>query len=122
MNVSDVDPESVADRRPDTDGELGLLGEIVASFRGRHRWLMIAVWGETLAFLGLTIFATVRFFDAVTLREHVGWATLAAVAFTSMVAVKIWYHNWLNRSAVLRQVKRLEREIAQLRTALRSNA
>lgn len=120
MNVSDDELREALDDEYDTDRELGLFDEIAESFRGRRRWLMIGAWAEMFMFLGLTIFATVRFFDAETLREHVGFATLAAVAFTSMVAVKIWYHNWLNRNAVLREVKRLEHQVAELRRDLAS--
>ncbi len=113
MNAADNNARDAQDRS--ADHELGMMGEIAESFRGRARWLTIVAWAETMAFLGLTIFAVVRFFDATTLREHVGWATAIAIAYASMVAVKIWYHNRLNRDAILREVKRLEQQVAELR-------
>lgn len=91
-----------------------LFASIADTFRGRSRWLNI--WGMllTLVFMGLTIYAAVRFFGATETRSIVMWATAFVVFLIGVWVLKIWFWMQMNKYMVLRELKRLEAQVARL--------
>ena len=97
-----------------TQGDQGIFRELSEVFRGRQRWLNLLGAVIQLIYLGLCIWSAVRFFEAETSRDQILFATgfLASLGIT--MAFKIWFWMVLNRNAVLREVKRLELQVARL--------
>lgn len=88
-----------------------LIGDVV---RSKHRWL--SAWAFVLSFIifGLTVFAVVQMFQAPDLRQTIFWAVGALWGSLAVAMLKIWFWMQLDKYSVLREVKRLEAQIARL--------
>ena len=95
-------------------GEPSLFEMLSETFRGRHRWLNVlgAFW--TLVFFLLAIFAAVNFFRAENTRDLLMWAAGFLFCTTAVAMLKVWYWLEMQKNALLREIKRLELQIARL--------
>jgi len=94
--------------------EPGLFAMTTSVMRSRHWWMNLVVVLFTLTFTALAVFVAVRFFHADGVREQIMYAT-GFIAFLLMVqALKLWFWMAMNRNAVLREVKRVELQVAAL--------
>lgn len=102
----------------DMDEEPGVIEMLVETFRGKRRWLNLlgAVW--TLIFLGLGVAAAVAFFRADATRELVLWASTCILCVSAVAMLKVWYWMEMQRIAVVREIKRVELQIARLASRL----
>lgn len=84
--------------------------EVAHSFEGRQRWMIQLVWVYLFVWLSVAVWAAVRFFDTPEMlsRDSILYATVFLVAFTTVVQLKIWYWNRLDRNAILRAIDRLQ--------------
>ena len=91
------------------------LREMIAdSFRRRGRWIVIMVWIELYTFFALSVFCAWKFFHVTETRDLILWSVSFLLVALGTVMLKLWYWMLLNRNTVLREVKRLELQIAQL--------
>jgi phosphatidylserine synthase len=90
---------------------LEMVGE---TFRGRYRWLAGLAIAWSVVFMGMGIYAGVRFFAAEQLRDIVLWAGACALSLAAVSMIKIWYWMELNKNALTREIKRLELQVARL--------
>lgn len=97
-------------------GEQGLFEMVAETFRGRHRWLVVLVWFYSVVFFGLTIFTAIRFFqvDATSVRELIAWAIAFVFCFSAVTMLKMWYFMEMNKNSTIREIKRVELQIARL--------
>ena len=88
--------------------EPNLTEEVLAAFRGRHRWLsLLAILAQLAAVLGL-LFTAYKFYHAAEIGSQLRWGGLG-VAFLLVVAlIKIWFWMEMHSNRVLREVKRVE--------------
>lgn len=73
------------------------------------------VFAITFVLSGAMFYCAWRLFEAVALREMVLWATACVVLVTSIGFLKDWLFSRMNLLWVLREIGRLETEIALLR-------
>ncbi|MGK0187201.1 MAG: hypothetical protein ACI9R3_002987 [Verrucomicrobiales bacterium] len=95
-------------------GEPTIFEQIAETFRGRTRWLngMVVIYSLIFATLfGLSIF---RFFHATEVRDLILWASASVLSIIVIGLLKLWYWMELNRVTVLREIKRLELQVARL--------
>ena len=62
---------------------------------------------------------TSRFLSAQNLEDMLRWGAASALAFAGVVLVKAWFWLELHKNAVVREVKRLEVQVASLAAQLR---
>ena len=94
--------------------EPSLPGQVIESFRTRSRWLIA---GSILAgtfMMGVCVVSGIRLAQAEEPRALVHWATVFFVAFLAVGAIKVWYWMELQRNALIRELKRLELQVARL--------
>ena len=98
----------------ESTGEQNIFAQLFELFKGRQRWLNVLGAILQLIYLGLAIWTAIRFFEADTVRDQILFATgfLASVGIT--MAFKIWFWMVMNRNSVLREIKRLELQVARL--------
>lgn len=101
--------------------EVSLKEVIAESFQGRRRWIVRYVWFQMLVFAGLGILGTLLAFGAQESNYRVGFAIGTVLCMMVVAVSKLWYWMELNRRSVLREVKRLEVQIARLTAALRED-
>jgi hypothetical protein len=93
--------------------------QVLATFEGRLRWFNVAGW---IAGFVLFVVASVlawRFVQAEELRDMLRWGAASALAFTGLALIKVWFWLELQKNAMLREVKRLEVQVASLAAQLR---
>lgn len=84
-------------------------------FMRRSRWVAAFAWMKMLGCLAIALASGAAFFAADSTRWQIVWATLVTVGFLGFATWWIWYWMALNRSAALRELKRIELQLAELR-------
>ncbi len=91
-----------------------LLQQSLGTFRGQDGWFNVVVVIVSLAFLGVMIWSAVSFFDAESTKMQIMWAVVFMFANTVVGMLKLWFWLCMNRNSVIREVKRLELQVAVL--------
>jgi len=94
--------------------ELSPFGEAFGMFRRARRGYIWAVAVAGAAFVVIGGYAVWRMLNATDIREMLGWSLLAIFLMLSLALVKLWFWLEMQRNAVVREVKRLELQIASL--------
>ena len=95
-------------------GELGLFGQLGSLFTGKLAWLSIItiIIGTIATFLGF--YAIWKFVTVDSVEEILRWGALATAAFGTQMMIKLWSWMRMETNRVLREVKRVELQIARL--------
>jgi len=96
----------------------GVLDMLFETFRGKHRWLNMlgAIW--MVVFLVLAAAAAAAFFRAEATRDMLLWSSACILCVAAVAMLKVWYWMEIQRIAVMREIKRVELQIAQLAARL----
>lgn len=98
-----------------TDTSLsGMFAAVIGGFRGRLRWIWLIGFLGVTFFTVLAVVSAVQFFRVETVRAIVGYGVGFFFCFGCASWIKLWYFQIVNQHAVLREVKRVELQIAQL--------
>ena len=93
--------------------------QVLATFEGQFRWINVAGWiAGTLLFGGACVMAW-RFVHAPDLADMLRWGAGSALGFAGLALVKVWFWMELQKNAIMREVKRLELQVASLAAQLR---
>lgn len=117
MNDKDIDKairealESSAPELPESS-PIRELFQIYRSPRGGWNLLATAL---TFLYLALAVWFAVAFFDAGSTRAQIAWATGFLAAFVAVGLIKVYLWMEMHQLALLREVKRLELQVAHLR-------
>lgn len=91
-----------------------LADQVIATFRGQKRGLTAFGFLFGAGFTALMVVSAVQFFQVETTRAMIAWACVFGFAALSTGLIKIWYFMELNKFVVVREVKRLELQVARL--------
>jgi len=94
--------------------ELGFFGLIGESFRGTFSGIVIAMFLFILAFAVILVFSAIQFFTIEVIEMKLNWMAIALTALLVIGFLRLCYFIELARLSVVRQVKRLELQIALL--------
>ena len=97
----------------------GIFEMLLETFRGRHRWLNMVGAALTLVFLAMGTVSVVAFFRAEGTRALVMWAAACVMCMSAVAMLKVWYWLELQRIVVMREIKRVELQIARLAARIR---
>lgn len=97
------------------DEERGIFRQYGDTFSGSMRWLVVAVNIIIFAVSALGIYAIWGFLNAQGTDSLIKWAALGWVAWTLQIALKNWLWDRMNMLSILREVKRLQVQVAILR-------
>lgn len=92
--------------------------QVLATFEGQLRWLNVAGWIAGFVLFGVASVMTWRFIYAPTLEEMLRWGAAAALGFAGLALIKVWFWMELQKNAIMREVKRLEVQVAALAAQL----
>ena len=94
--------------------ELNVFSKIGGVFKGKNGWLLVIMNIITLAFLVVFIYCVVEFFKTDVTSELILWASggLFSALFISMIKVYVW--QLMHKNDILRELKRVELQIAAL--------
>lgn len=88
--------------------------EAIGAFQSQHAAFAVGSWLGGLAMLILAAYAAWRASGALDMREMLGWAALAAFGVFSLGLIKLWFWMEMQKNSVLREIKRLELQVASL--------
>ena len=93
--------------------------QVLATFEGQLRWFNAAGWIAGLVLFGVASVLAWRFVQAQELEDMLRWGAASALAFAGVALVKVWFWLELQKNAIVREVKRLEVQVASLAAQLR---
>lgn len=88
---------------------------IAQTFHSRMRWMVVFLWVEAFAVCGIGIWAGVRLYQVQELKPLIVWSTVLIISAIFFVLVKVVGWQWMNKYSVMREIKRLELQIAGLK-------
>lgn len=91
---------------------------VTAVFRGRNRWLTLGAVLATLGFMVIGVYAVTRYLGTSDLGQKLDWGGVTLFCMLAMGACKLWYWMEMQRTALSREIKRLELQVAHLSSAL----
>lgn len=98
----------------DQFGEQGLIAQSLSVFQGRQGWIAgIALFAGAILFAG-ALYSGWRFFTAPAALESAQWAAVAWFLMTMVAFMKVWFWMRMESNRVIREVKRVELQVARL--------
>lgn len=95
-------------------GEQGLFAQWFSVYRGPQAWISImSTIVIVILFVG-AVFAGQKFFTVGDEVSAVKWGALAFVLLTMVSFIKVWFWIRMEANRVLREIKRVELQVAQL--------
>jgi hypothetical protein len=91
-----------------------LVQQVADAFRGRLALLNAFSWIVGLALFGVGLYCAWRFMTAADVASMLRWLGGAGLAALGLTMVKLWFWLELQSNAVIREVKRLELQVARL--------
>lgn len=91
------------------------IDEVLSTFKGRWAYLNVFAAIITFASFGFFVYAVMQMMGAEGVRETVLWATGALISALFVAMLKMWFWMEMHRNQMLRELKRLELQVARLR-------
>ena len=93
--------------------------QVLATFEGRLLWFNALGWITGVVLFSVASITALRFANAPDLADMLRWGAASALAFAGVALVKVWFWLELQKNAIVREVKRLEVQVASLAAQLR---
>ena len=93
--------------------------QVLATFDGQFRSLNAIGWIAGFVLFGLASVFAWRFVQATEVGDMLRWSAASALAFAGLALIKVWFWLELQKNAIVREVKRLEVQVASLATQFR---
>ena len=107
-----------ADLADEFDGDQSMMEMVFDTFRGTQKWLtfLASFWG--FVFMAGSVFGIIQLFKAQETREHILWGLGVVFCFSAVSMMKVWFWMQMNRNSILREIKRVELQVARLAAKL----
>jgi len=94
--------------------EQNLLQMFGGLFKTKQSWLIVIMNIVNLVAFGFFIYCIVQFLNANDTNELIKWASAGFLCWTSVAMIKLFAWMQMDKNALLREMKRLELQIAVL--------
>ena len=101
------------------DSSGSLYGDIAATFRGHMRWLNALAWLFGLILFVVAVACGWQFVTQTDLRSMQLWGAGAMLSALGLGLIKLWFLMEVQKSAIVREIKRVELQVASLTAAMR---
>ena len=96
------------------DGDQSMMEMVFDTFRGTQKWLtFLAIFGS-FVFMAGSVFGIIQLFREQETRELILWGLGVVFCFSAISMMKIWFWMQMNRNSILREIKRVELQVARL--------
>ena len=99
-------------------GEPSLIEEAFSVLNGRAKYINWMVVFFSFVFFLITIYAGFQFFAAAETKELLMWAVIFIISASGVSMLKMWYWMEMNKNATIRELKRVELQVAHLAKVL----
>lgn len=97
----------------DQFGEQGLFGQLGGLFQGKLVWLSMVTFVVATVMFAIGAWAAWNFYQEDSVVAMLKWAGLAWFGLTAQIMIKLWSWMRMESNRVIREVKRLELQIAR---------
>jgi len=94
--------------------EQNLIGKLGEVYKGKMGWLAIIMNVVHLVIFGLLIYCIVQFFGTNETNELIKWASAGFSCMIAMGMLKLYIWMQMDKNDILREMKRLELQVATL--------
>ncbi len=94
--------------------EQNLINQLGSLFKTKISWLIIVMNIVNIVMFGLSIYCVIRFFETTNTNELIKWVGAFFICWSAMVMIKLFVWMQMDKNALLRELKRLELQIAAL--------
>ncbi len=94
--------------------EQGLFEQALGVMRGKHKSLTVIANAVMVLFFAMTVYSVMRFFGAETTRMQIVWSVGFLTSNMFVAMMKLWFWMQMDKNTVIREVKRLELQVATL--------
>ena len=94
--------------------EQGLFEQALGVMRGKHKSLTVIANAVMVLFFAMTVSFVMRFFGAETTRMQIVWSVGFLTSNMVVAMMKLWFWMQMDKNTVIREVKRLELQVATL--------
>lgn len=98
----------------DTLGEQNPIEQVIDSFTSLSRMYLVMSFTVSIVCMGIAVFSAVRFFMAEEAVARMPWMGAFFVGFLGVMLMKIGYWMELSKLATMRELKRVELQVARL--------
>ena len=91
-----------------------LHSQLMETFKGKLAWMNIVGWIAGFAVAAVMFYCVWQFVNAAEIRDMLMWGGGAALATAGLVLIKIWFWMEMQKNSVVREIKRLELQVARL--------
>jgi hypothetical protein len=84
------------------------------TYKGRNRWLTMLASLWMVVFMAVVVWSVFRFFGTDDIKASLGWGMLAMVLFQGVGFLKMWWFMEMQKNSIIREVKRVELQVASL--------
>ena len=121
MNTAQIDDRirqalSDEDRKlfEEFNQEPSLLQQALETLQGRNRWMTAMVMVVGTVFMVLGVWSLFQFASAEELKPMISWAMAFAFCMATVSMLKIWAWMEIQKKDTVREIKRLELQLARL--------
>jgi len=93
-------------------GEQSLIEQTLGIYQGRNKYAYIAVLVVSIILLGIFVYCGIEFFNAESARDMAISGTIGFFCIVMIMGIKINHWMQMQTNRVLREMKRLELQIA----------
>lgn len=96
--------------------EQGLFGQLGGLFQGKLAWLSMVTMVAGLVMFAIGVYAAWQFATAGDVATMLRWGGIAWFGMMSVIMIKLWSWMRMETNRTLREIKRLELQIARMQT------
>lgn len=98
----------------DQMGEQNIPQMLRGLFTGKNGWMNVLMIVMSLVVFGVSVYTFMEMLEAEVMNDKLEWMFYTLIGFMSMVLLKLWGWNQLDKNATLREIKRLEYQVSLL--------
>jgi hypothetical protein len=95
-------------------GEQGMFAQVGGLFQGKLAFWTALTAIAQIGMFAVAVYAGVQFLNAGDPQAVARWAAVAWLAATGVIVIKTWFWMQMQANRILREVKRVELQIARL--------
>jgi len=95
-------------------GEQNIPQQLLGLFKGKNSWMNIVMIVFHMVVLGIAIWTFTEMLDTEVVGKKLEWMFYTMACFLTMMMLKLWGWNQMDKNVVLREIKRLEYQVSLL--------
>jgi len=96
-------------------GEQNIPQQVFSLFKGKNKWMNVLMVGMNLIVFAVAVYTFINMLDAEVINDKLEWMFYTIISFMTMMLLKLWGWNQMDKNVLMREVKRLEYQVSLLK-------